>query len=90
MSAAPKPTAKKTRKLTDAELSARFREGCPHCGSPLTARVAMAEDEHTGKQRFAGQFFGCSKFGRGCTAHYSVNLKGIEANWQVAADEAAA
>lgn len=83
-------TDKKTRKLTDAEVTARFKCGCPHCGSPLKDVIRMKEDDR-GKKRFAGTFFGCSKFGRGCTAKYSLSVKssgGVEGNWQV--EEAAA
>lgn len=73
----------KSRQLNDLELSVRLRSGCPHCSGKLVDRICTTEDLERGGRRYAGQFFGCSNFGRGCNANYSVNLKGRENNWRV-------
>ena len=72
----------KTRKINDAALSARLREGCPHCGARLVARARRTIDDDTGKEKLAGAFFGCSNYGKTCFADYSIGLDGRERNWE--------
>lgn len=57
------------------------------CEGKLVSRSALKTDNNTGQRRFAGNFFGCSNYGKGCEAEYSVGLNGNESYYT---DEASA
>lgn len=63
-----------TTKLTNAEFNQRLKTGCPMCGGNLTKKVATRQDEETGEKYFAGAFFGCSRFRKGCNAGYTLGF----------------
>ncbi len=65
----------KTRVLTDDEVRARFRDGCPACGAQLKQFPRRITDEETGRTRSGGSFIGCSQFGRTCHAKYNLSVE---------------
>lgn len=50
------------RNLSDSEISKLFQNGCPFCNNKITTRTREVIDNKTGKSKFGGIFYGCSKF----------------------------
>lgn len=73
--ARPKTQTNVCNQLTDREVTQRMHAGCPSCGRKLVPRNPIVTDDDTGRVRSGGFFIGCSGFGRGCDARYSLSIK---------------